>query len=286
MQAENTLGLRVVVITIVTMLVLLGIYSGIKWVFFTDRSQDEIQSANELLAIDSDNDGVPDALESLFKTDASNPDTDGDGVTDGDELALKRNPAVAGPDDSLSDTVGPVTEKYISQLPSSADPSMVLDPNRLAEYVNQAQDDLLPVLASGVVKITTEEGKEAIVAYLDAISPSHNTAITFVDVDDINTAFTAQRDTQNTQPMTDIVIALEKNYTAFVAISAPEEVSALHTKLISASQALLTNTQALQNIQDDFVGGLISAKNLEELTPVFAEISNEIRALETKYELE
>lgn len=38
--------------------------------------------------IDTDKDGVPDALELKYGTDPKNPDTDGDGLTDGDEIMV------------------------------------------------------------------------------------------------------------------------------------------------------------------------------------------------------
>lgn len=58
---------------------------------------------NDLANKDSDSDGLKDWEEALWKTDPKNPDTDGDGTLDGDEVKLGRNPAVAGPNDSIAD---------------------------------------------------------------------------------------------------------------------------------------------------------------------------------------
>jgi hypothetical protein len=58
------------------------------------------------LAKDSDNDELKDWEEQLWKTDPSNPDTDGDGTLDGLEIKQGRNPSVAGPNDKLdTDTI-------------------------------------------------------------------------------------------------------------------------------------------------------------------------------------
>lgn len=46
--------------------------------------------------VDTDNDGVSDVWEAYYYTDAMNPDTDGDGYSDGDELALGFSPLVGG----------------------------------------------------------------------------------------------------------------------------------------------------------------------------------------------
>jgi len=54
---------------------------------------------------DSDNDGLKDWEESLWGTDVNNPDSDGDGTSDGDEVAIKRNPTIAGPNDAYVEEV-------------------------------------------------------------------------------------------------------------------------------------------------------------------------------------
>lgn len=50
---------------------------------------------------DPDGDGLTNADESYWDTDFQNPDTDGDGTPDGEEVKLKRNPAIPAPDDNL-----------------------------------------------------------------------------------------------------------------------------------------------------------------------------------------
>jgi len=50
---------------------------------------------------DADKDGLPDWEEALWGTDQHNPDTDNDGIPDGAEVAARRNPKKAGPNDSL-----------------------------------------------------------------------------------------------------------------------------------------------------------------------------------------
>ena len=62
----------------------------------------EAKKANYAIGdIDTDNDGLKDWEERLWKTSINNPDTDGDGTNDGAEVVLERSPLVAGPDDSL-----------------------------------------------------------------------------------------------------------------------------------------------------------------------------------------
>src|SRR3990167_9423282 len=53
--------------------------------------------------IDPDNDGLSNIDESYWNTDFQNPDTDGDGFLDGEEVVSGHDPSKAGPDDSLRD---------------------------------------------------------------------------------------------------------------------------------------------------------------------------------------
>src|SRR3989338_7250057 len=52
---------------------------------------------------DPDKDGLNNLDESYWNTDFQNPDTDGDGFLDGEEVASGHDPTKPGPDDSLKD---------------------------------------------------------------------------------------------------------------------------------------------------------------------------------------
>lgn len=61
----------------------------------------ERKTSDELKSSDDDQDNLPLWLEEFYRSDPNNADTDGDGTSDGDEVAVKRDPTVAGPDDPL-----------------------------------------------------------------------------------------------------------------------------------------------------------------------------------------
>lgn len=54
------------------------------------------QEAYDTSLLDTDNDGLPDILETLFGTDSSKKDTDGDGYTDAEEIFSSNNPLGPG----------------------------------------------------------------------------------------------------------------------------------------------------------------------------------------------
>ncbi len=66
----------------------------------------EPKKLNEFLDKDTDNDGLKDWEEALWKTDPNNPDTDKDGILDGAEVKLNRDPVKAGPNDQLETEKG------------------------------------------------------------------------------------------------------------------------------------------------------------------------------------
>ena len=83
------------------------------------KNDTEELKENDPATKDSDKDGLYDWEENLWGTDANDPDTDGDGISDGEEVAQNRNPLVSGPNDLLYDNSGLIlpgsTEEEISE---------------------------------------------------------------------------------------------------------------------------------------------------------------------------
>jgi len=89
---------------------------------------------------DTDNDGLKDWEENLYKTDLLNPDTDADGYLDGEEINSSHNPLVKGPGDELIFFPLPIGDKYnITNLVLSESNMQSLFQSYLAqkqEYIN------------------------------------------------------------------------------------------------------------------------------------------------------
>jgi len=66
----------------------------------------------ESQTLDSDNDGLKDWEENLYKTDLLNPDTDNDGYFDGEEINSGHNPLIKSPNDNQVFYPLPVGDKY------------------------------------------------------------------------------------------------------------------------------------------------------------------------------
>jgi hypothetical protein len=78
-----------------------------------------IKSAGSLLPgsdNDADHDGLTNQEESVWNTDFQNPDTDGDGFKDGEEVASGHHPTIAGPNDLLNPRIQKNLTKSISEI--------------------------------------------------------------------------------------------------------------------------------------------------------------------------
>ena len=297
MKEINRLGLQVAGITAVVLAVLFGLYWGGRALFLKDEEEIGPGTGEEQLAQqqkDSDGDGVADLFETVYyKTDPNNPDTDGDGTSDLDEIVAGRDPTIAGPNDESKPATGSrvteaktFTQRYLASLPDDVAKADILDQAKLEAFVEANKGALLPAITADMIVKTTEEGKKAIAAYLDSISSAHNDSLKEITSADIEAAFRLQVNSQNKQPMSDLVTALTSNVTQLKALAAPAEVVETHTKLVAASQALRDNADLLSRVDQDFVGALIAAQNIEDLGTVFQQLAEQVKALEGKYGLE
>ena len=68
---------------------------------------------------DTDEDGLKDWEEALWKTDPKNTDTDGDGTTDGEEVRLSRDPIKPGPKDQIEKPALEESPKVAAKMPET-----------------------------------------------------------------------------------------------------------------------------------------------------------------------
>ncbi len=290
MTSLNKLGLTVVLITGLVLAVLFAAWWGIQHYFLKSETPSPTPATADV-SQDTDGDGLADLVENLYKTDPNKADTDGDQVSDGDEVRAGRNPTLAEalgasgtlPLGSQVAEANTWTQKYLASLPEDTPQDQVLDQTRLEAFVNVNKGQLLPTLPEGLIKTTSVSGKEAIKTYLDAISPVQNKNLSAVSNQDIETAWRLAY--QNNQPETinGLIQKLHNNVDVLEEAAVPQELAELHTKVVASAHSLTNNTERLRDMNKDFVGGLIGAKSIEELAAVFAEIEAEVKELDVKY---
>lgn len=300
MKSLNRLGLLVAAVSTLAVLLVFGVILGIRALFTqppeptpTTAAPTATPPAQVLNQTDSDNDGLADEIEPIYGTDINNPDTDGDGTNDSDEITLLRDPVTPGPDDTIEQLTetgeidtSTYTGRYVATLPADANTSDVLSRERLEAFIEEVRLPLVPEVPASSIVTTPEEGKEAVERYLDSVSASHNAELFAVTSEDIANAFQATYSQEDSGALDTIVQKLESNLAALKKIATPAETQELHRTFIAASESLVTNAKLLQNMKSDFVGGLVGAKNIEELGVVFNDIAKQIADLEAKYGLE
>ena len=298
MQATNRSALKAIIITLIGIVVLVGLYQAIRVLLLdTDNetpsvaSQESTTPPQEPLA-DTDSDGLPDVFESYYNTDPQQADSDNDGTPDLAELDAGRDPTTPGPDDVSKPPTGEaitdpqtLTQLYLATLPNDVPRSEVLSQDRLQAFVDLNSGELLPEIPLSEITTNQDSGKNAVGAYLESISATHNSKLVAISNDDIEAALIGQLQL-NPTAMQQLVTDLEHNYDTLKNVSVPTEVLDLHQTLLAASRSLATNVKAIKDINDDFVGGLVAAQNIDSLGAVFQDIAQQVVQLEQQYGLQ
>ncbi len=125
--------------------------------------------------IDTDKDGLFDAQESTWRTSVTNPDTDGDGFLDGEEVASGHDPRVKGPNDAFIKPVN-LTQKTASLVAggtavgdlTSSNPTYNAALNRLTEAITLSFQENLTIKED--VLTTVADSQQARKSYTIAMA--------------------------------------------------------------------------------------------------------------------
>jgi hypothetical protein len=136
-------------------------------IFQSEKGQKSVKipsgysGTNQIMATeidkDSDNDGLKDWEEALWKTDPSNPDTDGDNTPDGQEIKENRNPLLAGENDKLENPKLGKAETSVNE------PSSLTD-----VFSQQFFSNYLSLKEQGGGQISEQDKQELVTSFLEA----------------------------------------------------------------------------------------------------------------------
>lgn len=101
---------------------------------------------------DQDQDGLLDWEENLRGTDPKNPDTDGDGTSDGQEVATSRDPLVKGPNDAVADLVASSSAALDAELQAARRPGTLTD-----NFAQQFAESFASAQLSGQLDQSSQE---------------------------------------------------------------------------------------------------------------------------------
>lgn len=243
--------------------------------------------AQTLTCDDQDADGLCDYDETYWRTDYKNPDSDGDGFKDGEEVLSGHSPVKAGPDDFLND------KRNLTQRTSALLLGGIVagDLNPKSEKYNDSMDALVDQIfeqydanvASELDSISlVPDSKEAILLYsyrmANILQPMFS---------EITANHTAVLETIRGIPLTDIsslaklhpqaatalasvagaeATAFSDRVGAVRSIRVPASLEAFHRSLLLYLRGTQQRYTSLKNIANDPLGAVISLQVLETLT--------------------
>lgn len=242
---------------------------------FENVAVQEQQSFTDLLRSDphkdSDNDGLKDWQEALWQSDKNNPDTDGDGTLDGEEVANNRNPVKAGPDDEMVQNSNEITTEttlteefskdvfaqYLTLKDSGVEfnsetelafADSVLNSNYLAIPIQEYTVDDIEVASNIDPRVYAENMGLLFKAHI--LTPGKSETVVFAEYSQTNDPVVLES--------LDVPI---KNYVSLrdsiLQLEVPSELSAIHLEFINKLGGVISGLDSSKVLMEDPLLGVI-----------------------------
>lgn len=253
---------------------------------------------------DSDDDGLPDWQESLWRTNKNNSDTDGDGTKDGEEIKLGRDPLKKGPDDKLSpslisDTAGGQEENtitagfsrkmfgdYMSMTNSFDSKLSETDKTNLVNYwmsdLSSLQEEQKNEIfyKIGDLKISQDNSTEAIKKYgnkMGAIIGKYLKPILISEHE--LTVFQSSLEKENETELQKLGGRIDA-YSGIIreglSLEVPKDIASLHLSLINAFAGVADGLKKMKIIFEDPIAGMAGLDQYKESSFSFSVAINDL----------
>jgi len=208
--------------------------------------------------LDTDNDGLKDWEEFLYQTDEQNPDTDGDGSSDGNEVARGFDPLVAGTGTTTEVTSASSTGLYFYKQDNTLTKTDVLSRDTFTTYLQLRESGGL--------------GEEQIVEQALEQAIRENTSVESVieySIDDMNVV-TATANTRRTYRDSYAQAAALMQRIRF------DEIELFAQYLYNDDLAAFAQISANRDLYQQFVDSLLTMRVPGDIAPVHVELANNI----------
>lgn len=249
---------------------------------------------NTIGEIDSDNDGLPDWKEILWKTDPKVSDTDKDGTSDGEELKENRNPTKPAPSDELtdeeikslnspSDYVSPfdrtsktedLTQKFLTQylLQKSLSEGVLDDVAKdvlIKSVLGEISTDM-PFRTFGVsdVKIATSDDVIAIRQYgneIGLIVKKNDTGITMKDMLLLLKKSVETNDKKDLEKLKTVVEKNTQIINESLKISVPKSAVNIHVDFLNGMSRVTEMILGMYKSSEDPLSGLVAIGSYQDV---------------------
>lgn len=241
----------------------------------TTSTPEEIRSVGE----DSDNDGLPDWREKLWDTDPNDPDTDGDGTKDGDEVAQNRDPL----DDSENDYLGNTIPTSTSSSPTTnitAEMNAEIAPRVLilaaaqenGEDISEEDIDRITTAMADDVELNIEKYKkddintfknpsdDELVAYIQQMQQIAENQVSLEKPGPIEIMARAmsENDYDQLEQLNGYINRVNRVTHDLINLEAPQGYSSNHLIIVNQFNTAATSLKQIQNMENDPMGAIMA----------------------------
>ena len=287
---------RQLVLFVVGIAVLVGIFFLAKHykdgnISFTQNRGDntpiDIETLGEASDKDTDNDGLLDWEETLLGYDPENPDTDGDSVNDGDEVAAERS--FFQEQLETSDITFPPTQTGLF----ARDLYTTIALLRQKGELNSASIENLSSLASGYIVAGFDQTEYTIADITTSDNDATNVLLyasgyatvienyTPAAIGDPSTAFITAVTDDNEESLTALAPIITEHAEAlqgFLALTVPADAVSLHLEIVNSISDVITDLEGMEQYFTDpilaFSGGLRYEIDMEEIAQALVAINS------------
>ncbi|RJQ37196.1 hypothetical protein C4552_01715 [Candidatus Parcubacteria bacterium] len=240
---------------------------------------------------DSDQDGLLDWQETVYRTDPQNPDTDGDGTLDGAEIKEGRDPLKPGPDDPLEfaainasggappDGAGPnLTTAFLSQIvggfSGEIDSNGVLNAEQ-SEVLLSAAETLdsksalgIPQASRGELTLTTTGDPTVVKQYFNGIGTIYATTFPSFSRNTIGMLEPSPKTASGADATSPegVIQILDEAIRAVRALPAPQAFGDFAVSELNYLLALKRISEILKDAKNDPLAGIVAVGELQAQT--------------------
>jgi len=228
---------------------------------------------------DTDEDGLPDWEEELWRTDKNNPDTDGDGTKDGEEIKLNRNPLIKAPGDEITaDTQVNMVNSVIYEDFVPGTLSDNLSKNLASNYLTlkqsgdlseESQVELINSITNDIAEITEEEIKYTISDVHIVTNSKENIKQYGNDFGQLQMKYATILANLDIENDSEYINAFAKAYLEFslelLKINVPESISKTHLQITNNLYNTNVSIIELDKYKEDPVRALLAIKKSQKV---------------------
>ncbi len=245
----------------------------------------ESQSIASQQRIDEDDDGLSNWQEKLWGTDSNDPDTDGDGTPDGEEVRQNRDPTIAGPGDSLEASINDQesatsSENITSNIGQQVLPKAVVlaaaeqtgedisegDLERISESIaNNADLENLELSDSSELTIIDNSSPDTVDSYFNQVNQTLQKVNNTDQVSPLTVVAQAQQESNpDSIDLSSYILRHNQVVNKLKEMSVPRPFQGFHLQSLQTMERKLYALRRMNSLASDPVGAVIGVRQYKK----------------------